>query len=123
MTTDSDVDLPDAPANLHDLERGVWYRWQQESTHAPALISRLDPDRYIAVVPFLFTYGVVWGWIRGQGYSYEDRWCYHGLGTAIAAATVWALTEGQGEPDGWHRHPTSGRRRPDGDPAREHISK
>jgi hypothetical protein len=29
--------------------------------------------------------------------------------------------DGNGEPDGWMRHPDSGRRRPDGDAAREYV--
>ena len=29
--------------------------------------------------------------------------------------------DGTGEPEGWMRHPSSGRRRPGGDPAQEHV--
>jgi hypothetical protein len=37
---------------------------------------------------------------------------------AVLAAHEW---DGTGEPVGWMRHPQTGRRRPDGDPAREYI--
>lgn len=37
-----------------------------------------------------------------------DRWCYHTEASAKAALDAW---NGEGEPDGWHRHPMSGRRR------------
>jgi hypothetical protein len=46
-----------------------------------------------------------------------DRWCYHNYEDAKAALDAW---NGEGEPTGWHRHPTSGRRRPEGDPAKEY---
>jgi hypothetical protein len=37
---------------------------------------------------------------------------------ALAALERW---DGNGEPTGWTRHPATGRRRPDGDPDREHV--
>lgn len=49
--------------------------------------------------------------------GYSNRWCYeHGL-----ARPAWLAWGGNGEPLGWHRHPSSGRRRPGGDPAREYV--
>lgn len=52
---------------------------------------------------------------------YDDRWCYPFLGAAIVAGQAW-LAEGGVEPGGWHRHPASGRRRTDCDPAQEYIA-
>lgn len=50
----------------------------------------------------------------------DDVWCYHRAEDALAAAEAW---NGEGDPpDGWHRHPMSGRRRPNGDPAREYVA-
>jgi hypothetical protein len=43
--------------------------------------------------------------------GYEDRYCYNDLAGALTAFAGW---NGEGEPMGWHRHPTTGRRR---DPA------
>lgn len=51
--------------------------------------------------------------------GYEDRWCYGSYATAKAALDAW---DGEGEPSGWHRHPDTGRRRPDGDEAREYVN-
>lgn len=50
--------------------------------------------------------------------SYDDVWCYqaHQADAAWRAALGW---DGEGEPEGWYRHPQSGRRRPGGDPARQ----
>jgi len=51
---------------------------------------------------------------------YDDVWCYQQGQTDAAwrAALGW---DGQGEPDGWYRHPGTGRRRPGGDPAQERV--
>lgn len=62
-----------------------------------------------------FTYAILadmtyWG--------YGDRWCFHNYTAAKAALDAW---NGEGEPTGWHRHPTSGRRRRAGDPNFEEI--
>lgn len=49
----------------------------------------------------------------------EDIWHYlpGNLRAAWIAALGW---DGQGEPEGWYRHPATGRYRPDGDAAKEH---
>lgn len=49
---------------------------------------------------------------------YSDVWDYQ---TVLAALTAMEQYDGANEPAGWHRHPASGRRRPNGDSAREHI--
>jgi hypothetical protein len=51
--------------------------------------------------------------------GYEDRWCYETYDKAKAALDAW---DGEGEPTGWHRHPDTGRRRPDGDASREYVN-
>lgn len=50
----------------------------------------------------------------------DDVWCYQAPQTdeAWRAALGW---DGEGEPEGWYRHPQTGRRRPGGDPAQEHV--
>lgn len=53
--------------------------------------------------------------------GYGDRWCYETHEKAIRALAEWASRDGAGEPNGWHRHPTTGRRRPNGDPNLEFI--
>jgi hypothetical protein len=53
--------------------------------------------------------------------GYSDRWCYPTIEQARSALEAWS-GEHDTEPQGWHRHPTSGRRRPDGDAAREYIA-
>jgi hypothetical protein len=54
-------------------------------------------------------------------YSYNDGWCYKSAQLAFLAAIAWDGGEDT-EPEGWHRHPPSGRRRPDGDAAAEYVN-
>lgn len=76
------------------------------------------PDgRRIAVLPLIYTAAVIIG--PEHTGSYDDRWCYVDVEAALAAAKAW---DGTGEPEGWHRHPTTGRRRPEGDPAKEYVN-
>ncbi len=48
-----------------------------------------------------------------------DGWCYESIPQAMAALEDWQDPEG--EPEGWFRNPTSGRRRPDGDAKKEYV--
>jgi hypothetical protein len=41
-------------------------------------------------------------------FGYTDRYCYDTLARARAALDQW---DGIGDPDGWHRHQNTGRRR------------
>lgn len=67
----------------------------------------------------LHRYFYTWAILSGlHNYGYEGRWCYHDYAKAKAAYDAW---DGRGEPGGWHRHPDSGRRREDGDPATEYV--
>jgi hypothetical protein len=51
-------------------------------------------------------------------YGNGGCWCYPDYASALAALDAW---DGEGEPLGWHRHPDTGRRRENGDPAKEEI--
>lgn len=74
---------------------------------------------FVAVVPFLFTAGLIVGRTRDQG-CYEDRWCFETFEKACAAFDEWDGVTG--EPFGWHRHPDTGRHRIGGDPALEYVN-
>jgi hypothetical protein len=90
--------------NLEGLgpQLAVWPRG-----HYYGLARALDNDRYVAAVPMLFTWAVITGDVNSPLF-YDNRWCYHTAEAAVEAAKVW---DGVGEPEGWHRHPQSGRRR------------
>lgn len=49
---------------------------------------------------------------------YDDVYTYRTFKAAITAVLAW---DGTGEPDGWHRHQPSNRRRPGGDPSKEYV--
>ena len=70
----------------------------------------LGDGRWAAIYQFAFTTAIIVGKV-GDTTGYDDRWCYE---SAIAAWTNLQIWNGTGEPNGWHRHPSSGRRRHDG---------
>lgn len=105
-------DLHDLP----DIEHG-WCRWP----HWPGgIVRRVDDKRWVGVIPFIYTDAIVWGFI-GDTTGYMDRWCYDSATKAIIHATAWDGASDT-EPDGWHRHPRSGRRRENGDPTTEYVN-
>lgn len=79
----------------------------------------LGDGRAVWIYPLMFTHSICIGKIDYP--TYDDRWCYENFDSAKAAVDAWdPLTEK--EPEGWHRHPTSGRRRPGGDKEKEHVN-
>lgn len=87
------------------------------------LFTRVLADgRVLALLPWRAA-GVQLSVGLGDGY-YTDSWIYdaeQGLDDAgWRAALGW---DGDGEPQGWYRHVQSGRRRPEGDPAREYVQR
>lgn len=92
-------------------------RWSHEN--CAFIIRELGDGRFITVQPLIFTAFISIGGHPRHGYT--ERWCYHSVVQAIVHADRWdPLTDP--EPEGWHRHPTSGRRRPEGDPAKEYVA-
>lgn len=79
-----------------------------------------DTGDFFAVNRFMYTAGIIRGPVRDRG-NYEDRWCYEHTVLAIAAVEEWRGRGFADEPTGWHRHPISGRRRPEGDASREYV--
>jgi len=53
-----------------------------------------------------------------HGYGHSDAFYYTSREQATRALEQW---DGTGEPQGWVRHPQSGRRRDDGDPSKEYL--
>jgi hypothetical protein len=96
-------------------ERGQLIADSNEYTHYTVLPNGRDA----CICKFAFTYAILaditeWG--------YGDRWCYETRGKAIHGLGEWMQRDGEGEPEGWHRHVDSGRRRPDGDASKEYIN-
>ncbi|EPX77970.1 hypothetical protein [Salipiger mucosus] len=70
-------------------------------------IRDLEDGRFACLLDLMFTTAIIVGRI-GDTSGYDDRWCYKTYEMAKDALTAW---DGVGEPDGWHRHPLTGRRR------------
>ncbi|WP_139339112.1 hypothetical protein [Marinobacter lutaoensis] len=68
-------------------------------------VTHYENGRTAGVKPFLFTWAIIADFTPS---GYKERWCYHSLTDALAALNDW---DGNGEPDGWHRHVNTGRRR------------
>lgn len=80
----------------------------------------LEDGRTVTVYPMTYDKGRVLLSEDDSSIYALDAWCYDSVPAAIAAVEEW---DGEGEPQGWFRHPDSGRRRPDGDAEREYVNK
>ena len=112
------------PQPLPDLaspDELAWLAALCEANHYLAPTPMGD-GKWAAISPFIFTNGIITGTMFDD-WGYQDRWCYEHRGLAMAALVEWQLRGFEGEPVGWHRHPDSGRRRPDGDASKEYINK
>jgi hypothetical protein len=70
-----------------------------------------DDRRWASLAKFLYTVAIVTGTRKGLLYGYDERWCYSDANAALVGLLGWMEAAWVGEPDGWHRHPDSGRRR------------
>jgi hypothetical protein len=89
----------------------------------PAVVKMIDlgDDTCIMLKRLLFH----WTLLRmhiGDLEGYFDRWCYQTLPVMEEAVAEWQSRNWEDEPKGWHRHPMTSRRRPDGDASREYIA-
>lgn len=77
---------------------------------------------WAGVCQFAFTGAILTGRIVEYNF-YEDRWCFSDVKKARSSLEEWISERRcEGEPQGWHRHPATGRRRPDGDESKEYIN-
>jgi hypothetical protein len=83
-----------------------------------AMAERILPDgTSLGVWRMMFTFRLTVA-RDGCEWGYDTSYCYHTDEAAISAMNEW---DGTGDPEGWHRNPETGRRRPDGDPSREYV--
>lgn len=106
--------MRDNPDHL-TYERGMQICAESGYTH----YTQFANGRDACVTRMIFTYAILSDLTE---YGHGDRWCYHTLGAALLGLGRWMEADGEGEPSGWHRHPTTGRRRDNGDPAKEYMA-
>ncbi|WP_411839707.1 hypothetical protein [Paracoccus sp. ME4] len=88
----------------------------------PEWVRILPGDRYVMAKPLMFHWSIITGSLLDET-NYDDRWCYASGERALEALASWPQDPpGDYEPEGWHRHPATGRRREDADPEREHFA-
>jgi len=78
-----------------------------------------DGSQLVAMRQMVFTWAIFAGLDEA---GYEDQWCFESATAAAMAFVAWSGNMGT-EPDGWIRHPKSGRRRPGGDATREYVAR
>jgi hypothetical protein len=101
-----------------DQAAGGWAVLEWDEDVAGWVVKDAPDGRRVWVTPMMFTAAIIIG--PPDAWEYDDRWCYATSALAVARAKAWSAEPGT-EPDGWHRHPATGRRRPDGEPAREYL--
>jgi hypothetical protein len=83
------------------------------------LVPRKIPGgRWAAISRLMFTHAIITGKMLDL-YGLDNRWCYKDYISAQTALDAW---DGTGEPEGWHRHPVTGRRRLEGDELLEYLA-
>ena len=86
------------------------------------VVESINEDEYVATYPLMFHWTMIRGLKCEAEFSYDDRWCYETQGLAVSAMYEWIGRGCEGDPVGWHRHPKTGRRRPQGNPEEEYVS-
>jgi hypothetical protein len=66
---------------------------------------QLPDGRYCGLYRLLYHWTIHIGITE---YGYDDRYCFQTASLGLQALTKW---DGEGDPDFWHKHPKSGRRR------------
>lgn len=83
-------------------------------------LRKLPDGRAVWIGKFIYTYPICIGRVSDDG-NYDDRWCYENFDKAAVALSAWNPMTSS-EPEGWIRHPKSGRRRPDANKEKEYVN-
>lgn len=78
----------------------------------------LEDGRIVELWPMLYNFRITITEPQNDGFTFDDGWCYTG-DRLVAAKQAFDDWDGKGEPQGWNKHPTSGRWRGDGTAASE----
>jgi hypothetical protein len=90
-------------------------KWEEQGQLS---LRKLGDGRAVWIYRKIYTWPVCIGQIGDGGY--DDHWCYETYAEAEAALHAWDPLK-EPEPQGWFRHPQTGRRRPNGDASQEVV--
>jgi tetratricopeptide (TPR) repeat protein len=97
---------------------------EQGRAMADVVVAVLPDARVAVIAPLLFgNYRLLWGPPGRLWYDPDSGFEYDSLASALRSADAWREGGFVGEPQGWYRHLSTGRRRPDGDPAKEYVQR
>lgn len=100
----------------------AFFEWlRSEDGGSCTLAGDMGGGMYCAVKPLLYHWTMIIG-VIGDRESFEDRYCYASQVLASSALIEWSMRGFKDEPTMWHRHPKTGRRRPDGDETQEYVA-
>lgn len=84
-------------------------------------VETFGDGEYVGIKPLMFHWTMFKGHLDIE-HGWEDHWCFVDEDLARKQLEEWRCRGFEGEPEGWHRHPKTGRRRVDGDPETEYIA-
>lgn len=85
-------------------------------------IKDLQDGTWVIAHALMFHWTVIQGDWDMLDVGYFERWCYADKALAMKALQEFPVNPPSGyEPSGWHRHHSSGRRRPDGNKILEYV--
>ena len=92
-----------------------------KSENGYSIVVPTGEGKWIGIQRLMFHWTMHEGKI-GDMCGHDRRFCYQTFDLASEALNDWMIRGFSGEPNGWHRDPYTGRRRPDGDPTREYVA-
>jgi hypothetical protein len=116
----NEAQIPELTHDLCTPEELAWLKGMAEKNGYLAP-TPMGNGRWCALYRLVFTCAIIQGSMFDDS-GYEDRWCFDSVDKAVLGLVKWIAQDFEGEPQGWHRHPDSGRRRPEGDASKEHIN-
>jgi hypothetical protein len=94
--------------------------WLKDSNDYAVLV-RKGNEQWVGIKRLMFHWTMHVGRLHDM-IGHDERFCYQTFDLAATALTDWMVREFEDEPENWHRHPNTSRRRPDGDPTREYLA-
>jgi hypothetical protein len=112
--------MPHMKDSHHDVDADEHRLYPWDPIAGGYRLRKLDDGHVVWLVQRMFTWSLVVG--QDGKLDYDKHWCWETPEAALRSALEWDGNHPETEPQGWFRDPYTGRRRPDGDPAREYVA-